>query len=75
MQTPSRHWGTNPPPRNKYFTEIFSQSHLKLTDNKPNKDFISVERPQEVEKFKFDRKIFSSGKIKNSWCAGFERMT
>ena len=34
----------------------------------------SVERPWEVEKFKLDRKIFSSWKIKRKFCAGFERM-
>ena len=43
--------------------------------NNSKKDFKSVERPKEVEKFKLDRKIFSSLKIKKSWCAGFERMT
>ena len=41
---------------------IFFPSHIKLTNNKPNKDFESVKRPYEVEKFKLDRKIFSSWK-------------
>ena len=33
------------PPGSKYFSEIFSPSHIKLTYNNPNKDFKSVERP------------------------------
>ena len=52
------------PPKSKYFSEIFSPSHMKLIYNKPNKDFESVKRPQEVEKFKLDRKIFADWKIK-----------
>ena len=44
---------------------IFFAKYIKLTDNTSNKDFKSVKRPQEVEKFKLDRKIFSSLKIKN----------
>ena len=37
-------WGTNvPPPRNKYFSEIFFPSYIKLTNNNPNKEFKSVE--------------------------------
>ena len=28
-----------PPPESKYLSEIFSSSHIKLTNNKPNKDF------------------------------------
>ena len=34
-----------PQPTSKYFSEIFSQSHIKLTNNTPNKDFKSVKRP------------------------------
>ena len=52
--------GQTSPPISKYFSEILCQSHIKLTNNKPNKDFESV------EKFKLDRKIFSSWKIKIS---------
>ena len=64
MSTPSGHGGqTSLPPMSKYFSEIFSPSHSKLTNNNPNKDFKSVERPYEVEKFKLDRKIFSGRKI------------
>ena len=51
--------GTFPSPGSKCFSEIFLQSQIKLTINNPNKDFESVERPQEVEKFKLDRKISS----------------
>ena len=36
---------TAPPPIRKYFSEIFSPSHIKLTNDNPNKDFKSVERP------------------------------
>ena len=59
-------WGgqTSTPPGSNYFTEFFSPSHIKLTYNNPYKDFKSVKRPQELEKFKLDRKIFSSWKIK-----------
>ena len=59
-------WGghTSTPPISKYFSEIFLSSHIKLTYNNPNKDFKSVKRPYEVEKFKLDRKISSSLKIK-----------
>ena len=46
-------------PRNKYFSEIFSPSHIKLTNDNPYKDVKSVKRPLEVEKFKLDRQIFS----------------
>ena len=58
-----------PLPISKNFNEIFSPSHIKLTYNNRNKDFESVKRPQEVEKFKLDRKIFSSWKKKagNLW--------
>ena len=58
-------WGgrTSTPPESNYFSEFSSQSHVKLTNNKPNKDFKSVNRPQVVEKFKVERKIFSSWKI------------
>ena len=47
MFTLSGHGGTNvpPPPMSKYFSEFFSPSHIKLTHNKPFKDFKSVERP------------------------------
>ena len=31
--------------RSKYISEIFSPGHIKLTNNKSNKDFKSVERP------------------------------
>ena len=65
MSTPSGHGGTNvPPPISNNLSEIFYPSHIKLTNNNPNKDFESVERPKEVKKFKLDRKIFSSSKIK-----------
>ena len=60
MSTPFGHGGTNvPPPGSKYFSEIVPPSLIKLTNNNLNKDFKSVERPQEVEKFRLDRKIFS----------------
>ena len=49
MPTPSGHWVNN----------------IILTDNNPNNDFKSVRRPYEIEKFKLDRKIFSSGKRKS----------
>ena len=77
MSTPSGHGGqTSPLLRNKYFSEIFSQSHIKLTNNIPYKDFKSARRPLEVEKFQSDCKIFSGSKIKKkSWFAGFERIT
>ena len=55
---------TNVPPISKYFSEIFIPSHIKFTNNNSNKDFKSVKRPYEVEKFKWDRKILSSWKIK-----------
>ena len=50
-------WGNKRPSplRDKYFSEVFSQSHVKLTNNNPNKDFKSVKRAWEVEKFKQDR--------------------
>ena len=55
-------WGDKrPPPGSKYFSEIFSLSHIKLTNNNPNKDFKSV------EKFSLGRKIFSSEKIKRKF--------
>ena len=40
-------WGghTSTPLISKYFWEIFSASHIKLTYNNPNKDFESVKRP------------------------------
>ena len=41
--------------------------HINLTNNNLNKDYISVERPFEVEKLKLERKIFSSWEIKDSW--------
>ena len=31
------------PQRNRYSSEIVSPNHIKLTDNKHNKDFLSVE--------------------------------
>ena len=38
--------GTNVLPLiRKYFSEIFPPSHIKLTNNSPNKDLKSVERP------------------------------
>ena len=54
-------WGgqTSTTPGSNYFSEIFAPSYIKLTNNNPKKDFKSVERPQEVEKFKLDREIFS----------------
>ena len=71
MSTPSGHGGkTSPTPRNKYFSEIFSQSHIKHTYNIPKKDFKSIKRPWEVEKFKLDRKIFSGTKIKKELVRG-----
>ena len=61
MSTPFGHGGTNVLPQIiKYFSEIFSPIHIKLTINNPNKDFVSVEQPLEVENFKLDRKIFLS---------------
>ena len=63
MSTPSGHGGD-------FFFKSY-KTHL----NNPNKDLKSVERPFELEKFKLDRKIFSGLKLKNSWCAGLERMT
>ena len=59
-------WGgqTSTPPISKYFSKIFSPSHIKHTNNNSNKDFKSVKRPEEVEKFKLDRKIFLSWKMK-----------
>ena len=65
----------SPPLISKYFSEIFSPTHIKLTNNNPQKDVQSVERPYEVEKFKLDRKILSRLRIRKSWWAGFERMT
>ena len=39
MSTPSSHGGTNvPPPISQYFSEFFSPSHIKLTDNNHDKD-------------------------------------
>ena len=60
-----------------YFSEIISPSHINnsLTNNSLNKDFKSVERPLEIEKFKSDSQIFSGWRIKKNCCAGFERMT
>ena len=58
MSTPFGHEGTNvPPPISKYFSEIVSPSYIKLTNDNPNKDLKSVERPYEVENFKLDCKI------------------
>ena len=51
-----------PSPISKYFSKFFSPSHIKLTNNNPNKDFKSVKRTLEVEKFELDRKIFSNRK-------------
>ena len=42
----------------------FFPSHIKITNNNPNKDFKLVRRPYEVEKSQLDRKILSSWKIK-----------
>ena len=36
---------TSPPPISKYLSEIYSPSHVKLTNNNPIKDFKSVKRP------------------------------
>ena len=66
---------TSTPPGSNYYSEIFSASHIKFTNNNPNKDFESVKRPLELDKFKLDRQIFSCWKIKSKWCVGFERMT
>ena len=65
-------WGgqTSTPPINKYLSEIFSPSHIKLTNNNSNKDSKSVKRPWGVEKFKLDRKIFSSWKIRKLFMSG-----
>ena len=64
MSTSSGHGGTNVlPPICIYFSENFSPSHIKLTDNNPHKGLKPVERP-ELEKSKLDRKIFSSWKKK-----------
>ena len=40
-------WGgkTSTPPGSNYFSEFFSPSHIKLTNNNPHKDFKSVKRP------------------------------
>ena len=56
-----RAWGgqTSTPLISKYFSEMFSPSHITLTNNNLNKDFKSVKRPYEVEKLKLVRKIFS----------------
>ena len=61
-------WGgqTSIPSISEYFREIFLSSHIKLINNNPNNDFKSVKRPYEVEKFKLDRKKFSSLKIKKN---------
>ena len=46
ISTLSGHGRTNvPPPFSNYFSEICPPSHLKLTNNNPNKDSWSVERP------------------------------
>ena len=44
------------------YRENFHLCRPLLTNYNPNKDFESVERPLEVEKFKLDRKIFSAQK-------------
>ena len=56
-------WGeqTSPLPKCINFSESFSSSLLKLPNNN-HKDFKSVERPLELEKFKLHRKIFSGWK-------------
>ena len=51
MLTPSGHVGTNVPRADLYFSEIFSPSHMKLTQVS-YKDLKSVERPYELEKFR-----------------------
>ena len=52
MSTSFGHGERNvPPPITKYFSEIFPPSHIKLTNDNPNKDFESVERPKKVENF------------------------
>ena len=72
MSTPSRHEVDKRLPRRlvnilmKFFSKPYNLYDIKLTNNNPNQDFKSVKRPWEVEKFKLDRKIFSSWKIKNS---------
>ena len=40
-------WGgqTSTPPISKYFSEMFSPSHITHTNNNLNKDFKSVKRP------------------------------
>ena len=44
MSTPFGHGGqmSPPPPISKYFNEIFSPSHIKLTNDNPNMDLKSV---------------------------------
>ena len=71
-----RAWGgqtTNPPISkylSKYFREFFFSSHIKLTYNNLYKDFKSIKRPYEVEKFKLNRKVSSRLKIKKRWMSG-----
>ena len=44
------HGGTNvPPPISKYFSEIISQSYLKITCNNPNKDLKSTVGSREIQ--------------------------
>ena len=62
MSTPSGNGGLTP--ISEYFSEFLSPSHIKLTSYNPKNDFKSVERPEEVKKFKLDREIFSIWKIK-----------
>ena len=50
----------------KYLSEFFSPIRINRINNNPKNDFKSVTRPLEVEKFKLDRKIFSSWKIKKA---------
>ena len=73
MSTPSGHGGgTNvPPPRRKINKVIFfSSNHIKLTNNNPNKDFKSVKRPWEVEKFQLDLEIIFGLKNKKELVRG-----
>ena len=46
MSTPSWHGVEKRPPPliSLFFSEIFSPSHIKLTNHKPNEDFKSVKR-------------------------------
>ena len=67
-------WGKNvPPPISYYFSKFFSPSHIKLTDNKPNKGLKLVERTKKVDKILFRSqnifgwKIEKSARDSNAW--------